>query len=149
MKSKSKKGKFRPRNPEKYRGDVTNIVYRSTWESRMMRYFDQHPAIIEWNSEGLIIPYVSPVDNRIHRYYVDFWIKKRSADGSISCAAIEVKPLKETLPPVKKSKITRRFLEESQTYAINTAKWEAATEFCKDRGWEFIVMTEKEIYGKK
>jgi hypothetical protein len=149
MNTKAHRGRYQPKNPEKYRGDASQIVYRSSWELRVMRYFDLHPDILEWNSEGLVVPYLSPIDNRIHRYFVDFWIKKRDINGKVTCAAIEVKPYKETRPPERKTKVTRRFLQEAQTFAINTAKWSAAEEFCKDRGWSFIIMTEKEIYGQK
>ena len=139
------KGKFKPKNPEKYKGDPTNIIYRSLWEMRFMRYLDQHQDILNWASEEVIIPYISPVDKRVHRYFPDFWVKMRSFDGAINTMIIEIKPSKETKIPKKPEKLTRRFINEARTYSVNTAKWKAAEQFCKDRNWQFKVLTEKEL----
>ena len=139
------KGKFKPKNPEKYKGDPTNIIYRSLWEMRFMRYLDQHQDIINWASEEVIIPYISPVDKRVHRYFPDFWVKMRSYDGAINTMIIEIKPSKETKIPKKPEKLTRRFINEARTYSVNTAKWKAAEQFCNDRNWQFKVLTEKEL----
>jgi hypothetical protein len=133
------KGKFRPKNPEKYKGDHTNIIWRSTWENKMMGWLDKNPSVILWSSEEIIIPYISPIDNRYHRYFMDFYAKMKTNTG-IKTFLIEVKPLKQSQPPEKKSRITKRYIEEVATWGINSAKWKAATEYCKDRGWEFIVM---------
>ena len=139
------KGKFKPKNPEKYKGDPTNIIYRSLWEMRFMRYLDQHQDILNWASEEVIIPYISPVDKRVHRYFPDFWVKMRSYDGAINTMIIEIKPSKETKIPKKPEKLTRRFINEARTYSVNTAKWKAAEQFCNDRNWQFKVLTEKEL----
>lgn len=139
------KGKFKPKYPEKYKGDPTNVIYRSLWELRLMRYFDQHSAVIQWSSEEIIIPYRSPVDNRIHRYFPDFYVKMRTSDGQINTMLIEVKPASQSQPPVKRDKVTKKYLNEVMTWGVNQAKWKAATEFCLDRNWQFKVMTEKEI----
>jgi hypothetical protein len=146
---KTHKGKFKPSNPKKYLGNVNNIIWRSTWELRFMRYLDQHPGVLEWASEEFAIPYESPVDGRMHRYYPDFILKKKNSSGDINILVVEIKPHKEMFPPMKKQKITKRFLEEAKTYSINQAKWEACDRFCKERNWEFVVMTENELYGKK
>lgn len=139
------KGKFRPKYPEKYKGDPTNIIYRSLWELKLMRYFDQHTGVLQWSSEEIIIPYRSPVDNRIHRYFPDFYVKMRTSEGQINTMLIEVKPAAQSKPPGKKDKLTRKYLTEVMTWGVNQAKWKAATEFCSDRNWQFKVMTEKEI----
>lgn len=139
------KGKFRPKYPEKYKGDPTNIIYRSLWELKLMRYFDQHTGVLQWSSEEIIIPYRSPVDNRIHRYFPDFYVKMRTSEGQINTMLIEVKPAAQSKPPEKKDKLTRKYLTEVMTWGVNQAKWKAATEFCSDRNWQFKVMTEKEI----
>jgi hypothetical protein len=113
-----------------------------------MSHLDSHPDVIEWASEEIIIPYRSPIDNRVHRYFPDFYVKRRNKDGIIEVLIIEVKPHKETIPPIpitKSQKPTKRFLHEVKTYGINTSKWKAAREFCEDRGWRFIIMTEKEL----
>ena len=114
-----------------------------------MTHLDAHPDVIEWSSEEIVIPYRSPIDNRMHRYFVDFYVKKRNTQGQIESVLIEVKPLAQTKPPAvsitKGQKPTRRYINEVMTWGVNEAKWKAATEYCKDRGWKFIIMTEKEL----
>ena len=140
----SNKGKFRPKNPQKYKGDANNIIYRSTWEIKVMNYLDENPNVIWWGSEELPIPYYSPVDKKKHRYFPDFIAKMRKADGTVMTYVIEVKPEKQTQPPTQKRK-TKTFLQEAITYEINKAKWFAAEEFCKDHGWQFLILTEKHL----
>jgi hypothetical protein len=140
----SYKGTFLPKNPSKYNGDSKNIIYRSNWELRVMKYFDDHPNVIWWASEELPIPYVSPVDNRTHRYFPDFIVKMRLKDGKVTTYILEVKPLAQTKMPVQKRK-TKRFIQEAATYAINQEKWRAADLFCREHGWQFKVITEKEL----
>ena len=139
------RGKFSPKNPQKYRGDYTNIVYRSTWECRVMTWLDGNESIIEWSSEEIVIPYKSPVDNRVHRYFPDFYVKVKQKDDTIRVMIIEVKPAKQTKPPEKKKKVTKQYIQEVVTWGINEAKWKAATEFCLDRGWAFKVLTEYDL----
>jgi len=139
------KGKYQPSNPKKYKGDPTNIIYRSLWERKMMRYCDLNENILEWQSEEFCIPYRSPIDNRIHRYFPDFFIKYRDSDGKIKSSLIEVKPLRQTTPPPKPKRQTKGYIREAYEYARNQAKWEAAKEWCLDRGYEFRVFTEKEL----
>lgn len=139
------KGKFKPKNSLKYKGDATNIVYRSLWEMRFMRYLDQHDSVVEWSSEEIIIPYISPIDKRVHRYFPDFWVKMKTVEGAINTVIIEIKPSSQTKVPQKPEKMTRRFINEARTYSVNQAKWKAAKEFCEDRKWEFKVLTEKEL----
>lgn len=141
----SYKGKFHPKFPQKYKGDPTNIIYRSLWERNCMRYFDQNPSVLGWSSEELIVPYKSPIDGRWHRYFPDFVIKVKNKYGATETIVIEVKPYKETKEPVKKSRITKQYLYEVQTWGINQAKWKAAQEYCDDRKWKFMILTEKEL----
>lgn len=143
--SKYTQGFFKPKHPEKYKGDPTNIVYRSGYELKLMIYLDNRKEIISWGSEELAIPYRSPIDNRIHRYFPDFIVKKLNPDGKKQTLMIEVKPYKYTIPPVKKTKVTKTYLTEVKTWGVNQAKWKAAEEFCKDRGWLFLKFTEKEL----
>jgi hypothetical protein len=140
----SYKGTFLPKNPSKYNGNSKNIIYRSNWELRVMKYFDDHPNVIWWASEELPIPYVSPVDNKTHRYYPDFIVKMRLKDGKVTTYILEVKPLAQTKMPVQKRK-TQRFIQEAATYAVNQEKWRAADLFCREHGWQFKVITEKEL----
>ena len=111
-----------------------------------MRYFDQNSSILEWSSEEIIIPYRSPIDNRIHRYFPDFYAKIRTAEGTINSMLIEVKPAAQTREPkVPENTRSRKYLKEVMTWGVNQAKWKAAREFCADRKWQFKIMTEKEI----
>lgn len=146
--AKYRQGYFKPRNPQKYKGDPTNIIYRSGWELRLMMHFDSHKDVIWWQSEELVIPYRSPIDGKIHRYFPDFLVRTRTIDGKFETVLIEVKPLAQTKEPKKQSKITKSYVTEAMNWGINSAKWEMAEAYCKDRGWKFIKMTEKEIYGK-
>jgi hypothetical protein len=141
----SYKGKYRPIHPEKYKGDPTNIIWRSLWERKFCVYCDSNTNIIEWQSEEFCIPYRSPIDNKIHRYFPDFFIKYKDTDGKIKSSLIEVKPLRQTAPPAKPKRQTKKYLSEAFEYAKNQAKWQAAREYCKDRMWEFKVLTEKEL----
>jgi len=138
-------GKYFPKNPSKYRGDVHNIIYRSLWERKCMVYFDSHEDIIEWSSEEVVVPYKSPLDKRYHRYYPDFIIKIRTKTGEIQTVMIEVKPEKQTKPPERGKKVTRKYLKEIATWGVNEAKWDSAIEYCRDRGWKFLIMTEKTL----
>lgn len=141
------KGKFRPNNPQKYRGDPTNIIYRSRWELMVMGRFDKDPNVIWWASEETIIPYRSPVDNRYHRYFVDFTVRLKTREGKTKTVLIEVKPYAQTQPPMiqEGKKKSRRYINEVMTWGVNSAKWKAAKEYCADRGYEFMIMTENEL----
>lgn len=140
----SYKGTFKPKNPTKYNGNANNVVYRSLWELRVMKYLDDHPEVIWWASEELIIPYFSPIDNKKHRYFPDFVAKMKRKDGTVMTYVIEVKPEIQTKKPVQKRQ-TKKYIQESMTYVVNQCKWKAATEFCKDHGWEFKIITEKDL----
>ena len=142
---KTYKGFFKPKNPKKYNGDPTNIVYRSSWELKLMMYLDEHKEIVGWSSEEIIIPYRSPIDGKIHRYFPDFKVTKINKDGIKETALIEVKPSTQTKPPEKQSKITKRYLTEVKTWGVNEAQWKAALDYCLDRGWSFHIFTEKEL----
>lgn len=141
----SYKGYFKPRNPSKYKGDPTNIIYRSGLELRLMKFLDEQDNIVKWGSEELAIPYKSPIDGRYHRYFPDFYVKKKITDGTIREQLIEVKPSDQCKPPRKQNKVTKRYLTEVKNWGINSAKWKAAEEYCKDRRWTFIIITEKDL----
>jgi hypothetical protein len=143
---KTYKGYFKPRNPQKYRGDPRNIIYRSSWELKMMSYLDTHTNVISWSSEEVVIPYRSPIDGRLHRYFVDFLVTSINKDGVKETTLIEVKPAAQTRPPVlKEGKKTRAYVQSVMTWGVNEAKWKAATEYCIDRGWAFKIFTEREL----
>jgi hypothetical protein len=145
MAYKTYSGKFLPSNPQKYNGDHTNIDYRSSWECKLMSYLDKESSVISWSSEELAIPYISPVDGRYHRYFVDFIVQVRTSDGKLKTIMIEVKPKKQTMEPQKRKRITKQYIQEVTTWGVNQAKWKAANEYCMDRGWEFKIMTEEHL----
>ena len=151
--SKTYKGKYKVKNPSKYKGDYNNVTYRSSWELKLMNWCDTTPAVLEWGSEIAVIPYVSPVDKKVHRYFVDFYMKIKDKNGLEEKYLVEVKPKKFTQEPVKPKRVTKQFIEEVFTYGVNQAKWKAAREFCEDRRWKFVVLTEDELkvdgYRKK
>jgi hypothetical protein len=138
-------GKFVPKNANKYLGDPTKIFYRSLWERRVMVYLDENTTIVEWSSEEIVIPYLSPIDNRVHRYFPDFFVRVRNKAGLLEGIILEVKPAAQTVPPKVNKRVTKRIIQEVMTYGVNEAKWKAAVEYCKDRNWKFKLVTEKEL----
>jgi hypothetical protein len=143
--TKTYKGKFRVDNPGKYKGDINNIVYRSLWELRFMKWCDKNPSVEEWGSETVIVPYISPIDKKVHRYFVDFYVKVRNKNGVLQKYLIEIKPERFTKPPAIPKKKTKKFIDEVFQYGVNDAKWKAAFEFCKDRNMTFMILTEKDL----
>ena len=139
------KRKFTPVFPEKYSGDPTNIIMRSSWETKFANWCDKNPSIVKWHSEETVVPYRCQTDNRIHRYFIDFKIDVKNTSGDIKTYLVEVKPAMQTQPPKFPGRRTQRYLTESMTFIKNQSKWKAATEYCKDRGWEFKIITEKEL----
>lgn len=125
--------------------------YRSSWERRMMVFCDENSSVLEWSSEEVVIPYISPIDGRKHRYFVDFWIKLKLADGKEEVCLIEIKPKKQTQKPEtpKSKKVSKSKMFEIRNWMINSAKWEAAKDFCENRGWKFKILTEENLFGKK
>ena len=133
-------GKYRPSFPRKYKGDPSNVIYRSYWEYTFMNWCDITPSVEELGSEELVIHSIAPVDGRRHRYFPDFYVKIGKKKY-----LVEVKPYKQTKEPKTQKRNTKRYINEVVTYAVNQAKWKAATEFCVDNGWEFMLITEKEL----
>jgi hypothetical protein len=141
----SYKGKYQPSYPQKYKGDPRNIIYRSLWERKFMKYCDLNENILEWGSEEIPLPYRSPVDNKIHRYFPDFYIKVKESNGQIKKYLIEIKPKKQTVEPKVQKRKTKGYIYEVIEYAKNQAKWKAAEEFCEDRQWQFKILTEDDL----
>ena len=138
-------GKYRPSFPRKYRGDVRNIVYRSSWEYKFMKWCDVTATVTEWGSEEIVIPYISPVDGKRHRYFPDFYVKVKRADGKLRKMIIEVKPKKYTVEPKIPKRKTKSFVREVYEWGKNTAKWKAAREYCRDRNMDFVILTEDHL----
>jgi len=143
--AESNKSIYHPSFPKKYKGDANNIICRSSWERKFCRWCDLSESVLEWGSEEFWIPYLSPVDNRVHRYFPDFIIKIKEDTGKIKTYVIEVKPKKQTLPPKTPKRQTKSYLYECKTYAVNQAKWKAAKEWCDDRRIEFKIITEDDL----
>ena len=139
------KGRYNPVNPKKYKGNPQNIIYRSLWERKFMVYCDTNDKVLEWGSEEIIIPYISPWDSKVHRYFPDFYIKVRQSSGNLKKFIIEVKPKKQTRPPKPVERKTKRWINEVRTFGINEAKWKHATKWCKDNDMEFKILTEEEL----
>jgi len=110
-----------------------------------MQYCDTNKSIVKWSSEEIVIPYRSPVDNRIHRYFPDFYVKYKDVKGNYQEKVIEIKPAKQVKEPKMQKRRTKKYVSEVFTYATNQAKWAAAEDFCKDRKWKFQILTEKEL----
>lgn len=141
-------GLYEIKNPEKYKGNVKNCRYLSSWELEICRSFDLNPNVLEWSSEEVIIKYYSPADGKMRRYMVDYWVKYRDRQGAIHTEIIECKPHSQTQPPkATKGKRKKTLLQETYTWNVNQAKWQAATKYAKERGWKFRILTEKHIYS--
>ena len=140
-------GSFRPRNPNKYLGDPTNVIYRSHWELKLMSYLDRHPHVVKWCSEEIVIPYKSPIDGRWHRYFPDFYVEQINRSKKKEKILIEVKPKYQTIPPAvqKGKKPTKRYINEVKTWGVNQAKWAAAEEYCRDNGFIWQIMHEDHL----
>lgn len=139
-------GKYTPKNKSKYRGNINNIFWRSTWELKFLRYLDEHPDVIEFGSEEVVIPYVSPIDGKYHRYFVDFYFKVRTKDNNIKKYLIEIKPHCQTLEPKRPKRITESYVNNVKTYLVNSAKWNAAKKFAQTHDMTFLVITEKQLF---
>ena len=140
------KTKFFPTNIKKYEGNPNKIMCRSLWERKFCKFLDEHKQIIRWSFEQIKIPYISPIDNKQHFYIPDFLIERKNKDGSIDTLLIEIKPEKQTMPPIKGKKSKKTIINESITYEINKQKWSSAQEFCKKHNLKFKLITEKDIF---
>jgi hypothetical protein len=146
MRKKWRQGIFTPKNLNKFIG--SKAVYRSGLELKFFRFCDDNPNVLEWGSENIIVPYISPLDNRAHRYYVDNYIAIKEGSEVVKYL-VEIKPSKQTKPPTTKYRKRQHLLYEQKQYVINQAKWKAAKEFCKKKGFTFIILTEKELIFKR
>lgn len=147
------KGRFEPQNTSKYLGDSKNIIYRSSWELKVMRYFDVHPSVLKWSSEEIVIPYFDPTRRKQRRYFPDFYVEFIDVDKKLQKWLIEVKPSAQTKRPVKSEKkskkVRKKFLYESFVYAVNNAKWQAAEAYCTKHGMKFMIWTEANLFNGK
>lgn len=145
MKNGYKQGTFTPVAPTKYKGSQP-IIYRSEPELLIMKWMDKHPAIIEWSSESIVIPYLKPTDNKVHRYYMDFSCVFQDCKGNKVRYLIEYKPSKQTVAPKNTlGKSPKTLLHEKINFAVNMAKWNAAKSFAENHGYKFLIITEKNL----
>lgn len=133
-----KQGFFKVRNPQKYIGNINNIVYRSGWEKRFMEFLDTSPKVKRWNSEDCIINYKSTLDGRIHRYFMDFYLE----DIYDRKYLIEVKPYAQTQPPIR-GKNLKTYTNACITFQRNLDKWRMAKKICDSKGINFRLLTER------
>lgn len=142
-----KQGCFTPLNKDKYTG-TTPIVYRSSWELKFMRWCDRNSKVLKWGSESVIIPYLNPLDSKVHRYFVDYNIVYED-NNTITKYLVEIKPSLYVNPPkVSKRRKPQKILQEQLIYAKNRAKWDAAEQWCKKHKFKFLILTEKELQIK-
>ena len=144
--SKTLQGKFRPKNPDKYKGNAGEIYYRSSWEMKFMHYCDLREDIQSWQSEEKAVWYYDPVTKKKRRYFPDFIVNYKRKDGIMVTEMVEIKPHKQVVgPPKNPKRRTKAWVNAVHTYITNQAKWESATRYCEDRGWNFRIVTEKEL----
>lgn len=139
------KRKYKPLHPDKYIGDPTNIILRSSWETKFAIWCDRNPSVTKWQSEETVVPYRCPTDNKIHRYFIDFRVQVRTKEQELKTYLVEIKPDHQTRPPEYPGKKTRKYITESFAYIKNQAKWKAAKQYALDRGWDFIILTEHQL----
>lgn len=139
-----RQGIFKPNNNAKYLGGK-NPVYRSSWELKFFRWADMNENVLAWGSENIVIPYVSPLDKRVHRYFVDNFIVFKDNEGNKKKFLIEIKPSKQVAKPDNSNPNRRGLLYEQKTWIINQAKWDSARKWAKDKNCEFLILTEREL----
>jgi hypothetical protein len=135
------KGRYKIKNPDKYLGNPTNVIFRSLWERNTFRWCENNPKVRAWSSEEIVVPYKCKVDNKLHRYFVDLSVEMNNGQTIL----VEIKPKKETLPPKQPKRKTKKFLNEVITFSKNQDKWEAADQYARHKGWKFQVWTEETL----
>jgi hypothetical protein len=140
--SKYRQGTFVPINKSKFIG--TKAFYRSGLELKFMRFCDNNSNVVMWGSENVVIPYISPIDGKVHRYFVDNFVAIKEGN-TLKKYLVEIKPSRQTDPPKTKYRKKEHLIYEQSMYVVNQAKWQAAREFCKKKGMDFLILTEKEI----
>lgn len=142
MAYKYQQGRYRLHHPEKYQGDASDVIYRSSWERKLNRFLDLNPSVIKWSSEELAIPYYSQADGKMRRYFVDYVVQVQGSSGAMKTFLVEVKPHSQTIKPRRGKKREKTFLKECYDYQVNQDKWAAATDYAKKHGMEFKIFDE-------
>lgn len=139
-------GRFSPQYPNKYIGNTNNIVFRSSWERIFMKWADNNSNVVSWGSEEMFVQYYSPVDNKLHRYFPDFVMTIKDKSGKHQTWMVEIKPFAQTQHPSTKNYRSKRTqIKEVMEYGKNQAKWAAATNYCANKNWRFVVLTEQNL----
>lgn len=138
-------GIYTPKNPNKYAGNPTNVIYRSSWELKFFNWCDSSKSVVKWSSEEIVVPYICEVTNTPHRYFPDVLVEVMGKSGDSTTYLVEIKPKHQTSPPNPNRKKTKKYLKEVATYGRNVSKWKAAEEYARRRGWAFRIVTEKEL----
>lgn len=140
-------GIYQLKHPEKYCGKK-NPRFLSSFEYQCFRFLDHHNGVIKWGAETVVVKYYNPVKQRTARYIVDVYVKYRDKYGVEREELIEIKPKAQVKKPKKQGrKKQETFLQEQRTYATNIAKWQAAKEYARQRGWNFRILTEDDIFS--
>lgn len=151
-KGRIRQGYFKPTNPEKYKGDPTNIIYRSSWEFKFFKYCDENEMVLEYAAEPIGIPYWNSVNKKQSTYWIDCWMKTMDKTGKTKEWLVEIKPNKYILPPEAPKKLTEKqtysYVRHAKTYIINTEKFKAAKAYAKAHNMKFGIITENFLFGK-
>lgn len=142
--AKYARGFYQIKNPSKYAGNK-KPQFRSSWEWALMNFFDNNESVINWASEAIRVPYTDPLTGRNTTYVPDFLVVYIDKNGTKHAEVIEVKPSSETT--MEAARNTR----DKAMVMRNTAKWEAARAWCKQKGLAFRVLTENQLFhqGRK
>ena len=139
-----KQGIFKPKNPEKFIGKFA--IFRSSYERAFFLKMDNNPNVLEWGSENVIVPYKHPIDNKIHKYYVDAYVVIKEGNAT-NKYLIELKPSSQTeQPKASKRKKKETMIYENFQWKVNQAKWAAAEQYAKLKGAKFLILTEKDLF---
>lgn len=148
-KKKYCQGIYKPMTGGGYVG-CKNPRYLSSWELKFFRWCDHNPSVVKWGSESIKVPYVSPIDGKVHNYLVDNIVHLRNKHGLVEKYIVEIKPKKQTIPPKKHGNKKRStVLYEHYTYQTNLAKWKAAEEWARRHRFKFLILTEDHLFSKK
>ena len=143
-----KQGIFRPNNKSKCKSEI--CIYRSDLERRYMIWLDNCSSVVSWGSEKIVIPYIKPIDGRLHKYFTDFNFTIKDKNGELHKFLVEIKPAKQCSPPSTKNRKNKmNLLKEQITYSTNAAKWKAASEWANKHGYKFTIVTENDIKNIK
>lgn len=158
-------GTYHPKNIKKYKGNINKIRYLSLWELKAFKWCDNNPHILRWSSEETIIPYRCDTDGKMHRYYMDLWIKVDTKNqNGYNEILIEVKPHKQHCykcysrepcrfglknKSYKKRRKTKSFITEARTWTKNQSKWRATLKYARARNMDFLILDEYSLNLKK